>query len=114
VRSEDWSDTYLDKLKLPTGETISSRRYLANEPGVYIFEPDTPRNYAMAINIDYSDSEDRTNFPKGIKNLGDKWEEKLFFSRLGFDLWKILLAIAFALMILEIIIIKTEEARAKP
>ncbi len=103
-----------DKLKLPTGETISSRRYLANEPGVYIFEPDTPRNYAMAINIDYSDSEDRTNFPKGIKNLGDKWEEKLFFSRLGFDLWKILLAIAFALMILEIIIIKTEEARAKP
>jgi len=102
-----------DKLQLPTGEIISNRRYLATEPGIYIFEPNTPRSYAMAINIDYSDSETRTNLPKGIKNLGDKWEDKLFFSRLGHDLWKILLAIAFALMILEIIIVKTEETRAK-
>ena len=100
-------------MKLPTGEIITSRRYLATEPGIYIFEPDTPRSYAMAINIDYSDSEARTNFPKGVKNLGEKWEDKLFFSRLGHDLWKILLAIAFALMIVEIIIVKTEEARAK-
>ena len=102
-----------DKLQLPTGEIISNRRYLATEPGIYVFEPNTPRSYAMAINIDYSDSETRTNLPKGIKNLGDKWEDKLFFSRLGHDLWKILLAIAFALMILEIIIVKTEETRAK-
>ena len=102
-----------NRLKLPTGEIITSRRYLATEPGIYIFEPDTPRSYAMAINIDYSDSEARTNFPKGVKNLGEKWEDKLFFSRLGHDLWKILLAIAFALMIVEIIIVKTEEARAK-
>ncbi|MEN6445266.1 MAG: BatA domain-containing protein [Candidatus Cloacimonas sp.] len=102
------------KLKLPAGEIISSGRYLANEPGIYIFEPDTPRSYAMAINIDYSDSEARTFLPEGVKNLGNNWEGKLFFSRLGYDLWKILLAIAFALMILEIIIIKMEESRAKP
>ena len=57
-----------NRLKLPTGEIITSRRYLATEPGIYIFEPDTPRSYAMAINIDYSDSEARTNFPKGVKN----------------------------------------------
>lgn len=102
-----------DKLRLPGGEIISSRKHLATQPGIYLFEPDTPRENAVAINIDYSDSQARHNQPEGFKNLGKNWESKLFFSRLGHDLWKTLLAIAFALVILELIIIKTEESRSQ-
>ncbi len=102
-----------NSLKLPQGEIINSRRYLVSEPGIYLLEPDTPRSSAVAVNIDYSDSKARLNTPRGIKNLGKDWQSRLFFSRLGHDLWKTLLAIAFALVILELIIVKSEEARSK-
>jgi len=100
-------------LKLPQGELISSRRYLAYEPGIYVLEPDTPRSTAIAVNIDYTDSQARINAPRGVKNLGKDWQARLFFSRLGHDLWKTLLAIAFALVIIELIIVKSEEARSQ-
>ncbi|MDY0152439.1 MAG: BatA domain-containing protein [Candidatus Cloacimonas sp.] len=101
-----------DRLKLPEGETVSNRKHLVTEPGIYILEPDTPRASALAVNIDYLDSQARDNPPTGVKNLGKNWQDKLFFSRLGHDLWKILLAIAFALVILELIIVKMEESRS--
>jgi len=102
-----------NQLKLPRGELISGRRYLTDEPGVYILEPDTPRSSAIAINIDYSDSRADLNPPTGVKKLGKDWQQKLFFSRLGHDLWKTLLAIAFGLVILELVIVKSEEVKAK-
>lgn len=101
-----------DRLKLPQGEIISNRRHLATRPGIYTLEPDSPREQVKAINIDYSDSQARTNPPRGLKTLGKNWETQLFFSRLGHDLWKTLLAIALALVFLELIIVKLEEARS--
>lgn len=103
-----------NQLKLPRGDLISGRRYLSDEPGVYILEPGTPRSSAIAVNIDYADSKVKQNPPVGLKKLGADWIKQLFFSRLGHDLWKTLLAIAFALVILELIIVKSEESRAKP
>jgi len=102
-----------NSLKLPRGEVISSRKYLTDEPGVYLLEPDTPRSKAVAANIDYNDSAAQTHKPLGAKDLGKSWQNQLFFSRLGHDLWKTLLAIAFALVILELILVKSEEARAQ-
>lgn len=102
-----------NSLVLPNGEFLSSRRHTASQPGIYILEPGSPKESAVAINTDYQDSANRKNIPKGVKNLGNDWENKLFFSRLGHDLWKSLLAIAFALVILELIIVKIEESRTK-
>lgn len=103
-----------DKLRSPGGEMITGTKLLATEPGIYLSDPDTPHMSAIAVNIDYSDSKNRNNPPVGAKNLGKDWENKLFLSRLGHDLWKTLLAIAFALVILELIIVKIEEARSQP
>lgn len=101
-----------NRLKLPQGELLTNRRYLATRPGIYTLEPDSPREQVKAINIDYSDSQARNNPPQGIKVLSKQWENQLFFSRLGHDLWKTLLAIAFALVLLELIIVKLEESRS--
>lgn len=102
-----------NQLKLPRGEIISGRRYLSDEPGVYILDPDTPHSRSIAVNQDFADSKARQNPPTGPKKLGADWPKQLFFSRLGHDLWKTLLAIAFALVILELIIVKHEESRGK-
>ncbi|MDD4309439.1 MAG: BatA domain-containing protein, partial [Candidatus Cloacimonetes bacterium] len=77
-----------NKLRLPNGEISSSRRHKTLEPGIYILEPETPQESAVAINIDYKDSEARLNPPSGAKILGKNWEKQLFFSRLGHDLWR--------------------------
>jgi hypothetical protein len=103
-----------NKLRLPGGELVTGSKLLASEPGIYTSDPDTPNLSAIAVNIDYSDSKNRNNQPTGAKQLGKDWENKLFQSRLGHDLWKTLLAIAFALVILELIIVKIEEARSQP
>jgi hypothetical protein len=103
-----------DNLRLPGGEMVAGNKLLATEPGIYISNPGTPNMSAIAVNIDYSDSKNRKYQPSGAKNLGKDWEHKLFLSRLGHDLWKTLLAIAFALVILELIIVKIEEARSQP
>lgn len=101
-----------DRLKLPQGEMLTNRRHQTTRPGIYTLEPDSPREQVKAINIDYSDSQARYNPPSGVKILGKNWDKQLFFSRLGHDLWKILLAIALALVLLELIIVKMEEARS--
>jgi len=46
-----------------------------------------------------------------IKELPANWTASLFSTRLGHDIWKILLLAALALFILEIILVKLEEAR---
>jgi hypothetical protein len=102
-----------NSLRMPNGEMLTSRRHTAVEPGIYILEPGSPKESAVAINTDYKDSQNRKNIPTGIKSLGKDWENKLFLSRLGHDMWKSLLAIAFALVILELIIVKIEESRVK-
>ena len=51
---------------------------------------------------------------KNVQLLGDNWQDKLFATRLGYELGKILLAIALALVILEIILVKSEELRSVP
>ncbi len=48
---------------------------------------------------------------KYIKVLPDKWQDTLFHTRLGHDLWKWLLGAALLLLALEIILVKAEELR---
>ena len=51
---------------------------------------------------------------KNVQLLGKDWQDKIFHTRLGYELRKILLAIALALVILEIILVKSEELRSIP
>jgi hypothetical protein len=103
----------------PGGETLllSNRPYKLSQPGIYILQKadrsetviavETPRQESEFIPMDYD----------GLKNvqlLGDNWQDKLFATRLGYELGKILLAIALALVILEIILVKSEELRSVP
>ncbi len=101
------------KLVLPGGEMLISPKHKTQLPGVYVLEPGSPQQSMVAVNINYNDSELRRNTPSGVKNLGANWQNKLFMSRLGHDLWKTLLAIAFALVILELVIVKIEESRSQ-
>lgn len=102
-----------NKLQLPGGELLLSPKHKAKVPGIYILEPGTQQQSMIAVNMEFNDSELRQNTPTGVKNLGANWQNMLFFSRLGHDLWKTLLAIAFALVILELIIVKIEESRSQ-
>lgn len=68
----------------------------------------------VAVNAPLTESEFKPMNHKDLKNtklLGENWFDSLFHTRLGHDLWKILLAAALVLVILEIIIVKTEELR---
>ncbi|HNQ43562.1 MAG TPA: BatA domain-containing protein, partial [Candidatus Cloacimonadota bacterium] len=101
-------------LALPDGNTINLARglYFAKDPGIYTINPGNPRQAMAAVNIDYKDSDNAYAKPSGkYRQLGKNWQEEIFLSRLGRDLWKILLAAALLLMILEIIIVKLQESR---
>ena len=68
---------------------------------------DAPRQESEFIPMNYQEL-------KNVQLLGEDWQDKIFHTRLGYELWKILLAIALALVILEIILVKSEELRSIP
>lgn len=101
-------------LGLPDGNTINLANglYFAKDPGIYTINPGNQRQGMAAVNIDYQDSDSVFTKPGGKhRELGKNWQDEIFLARLGRDLWKILLIAAILLMILEIIIVKLQEAR---
>ena len=103
----------------PAGENLlfSNRPYKLSQPGIYILRKadgtetvisvEAPRQESEFIPMNYQEL-------KNVQLLGEDWQDKIFHTRLGYELWKILLAIALALVILEIILVKSEELRSIP
>ncbi len=93
---------------------LDNRPYKLALPGVYtmnkadgtasLIAVDTPREESEFTAMNYKDL-------KNIKLLDKNWQNTLFHTRLGHDLWKILLAAALLLFLLEIILVKLEELR---
>ncbi|MCB5285505.1 MAG: BatA domain-containing protein [Candidatus Cloacimonetes bacterium] len=101
---------------LPSGQNLqlASRTHLLEQPGIHsLLQPDGPAK-VIAVNAPRQESEFEPMDYKGLTNirlLGPDWIKTLFHTRLGHDLWKILLAAALLLVILELILVKSEELR---
>ncbi len=102
-------------ITLPDGRTLelSNRRFILPRPGVYQMRNGEGRDRLIAANIVYQSYEitDYSN-DKRFKLLPKVWQSELFRSRMGHDLWKIFLILALLLMLLEIIIVKHQEAKS--
>lgn len=101
-------------LTLPTGETLTlpNPQYPVSAPGLYVVNPDSPNAASLAVNHDYHDSEPQWGIIKGkIKYFSPDFSREIFMSRLGRDLWKWLLILALILVIIEIVIVKLQEAK---
>ncbi len=104
------------QITLPDGASLdlANHAHKIRQPGVYAvaandgsptyFSVDTPRQESEFVPMDY----------KGlaqVKLLDKNWQNTLFHTRLGQEIWKLLLAAALALFLLELILVKTEELR---
>ncbi len=101
---------------LPGGQTLqlAGRPHKLEQPGIHILRQADGSEKLIAANATPQESEFAPMAYTGLKNvkpLGQNWERQLFHTRLGHDLWKILLAAALALVVLELILVKTEELR---
>lgn len=101
-------------ITLPDGKRIdlANRSLTLTEPGLYIKHGSSDQTVAVDpdyLEGDYKPLEIKAN--KYYKFLGSNWKEQIFYSRLGNELWKYLLIAALILIILEIILVKLEEAR---
>jgi len=104
-----------DSLVLPDGSRLdlANRSYRAKTPGIYSSRSGTAEPIAIAVDHDPAESEALAqDFKtlKYVKLLKANWPGQLFRSRLGHDIWKILLIIALALFLLEILIVKISES----
>ncbi len=104
------------EIVLPNGQNLqlASRSHQLELPGIYsLLQPDGSAK-VIAVNAPLQESEFQPMDYKDLNNtrlLGPNWINTLFHTRLGHDLWKILLAAALALVILELILVKSEELR---
>ena len=87
--------------------------YLSNNPGV-IQTVSKGKHSTIAINLDNAESSYTTAEYNSVKNseiLTDNWKQKVFRSRYGFEIWKILLVIVLFLFIFEMLLVKQEERK---
>ena len=105
-----------DAITLADGKKLelSGNSFALAQPGIYTLHSKAAGDKSLAVNPDYQESiASRQDFKKlkRYRQLGSNWASQVFFTRLGHDLWKILLIAALILVLLEIIIVKMEEAR---
>lgn len=103
------------ELMLPSLDNLSLAypHYITQQPGIYVVNPSLENPAKIAVNIEYNDSDPTRIPPKTkIKMLSGDYTKEIFMSRLGRDLWKLLLALALVLMIIEIIIVKSQEHKS--
>jgi hypothetical protein len=103
-----------DELVLPGGDKTvlsgSSTRTL--EPGIYTLNWTGSNSQSVAIQPDARESIFKPLVLPSKGNyqiLGTKWQQQLFLSRLGHDIWKYLLLAVLALLIFEFVLVKSEE-----
>lgn len=103
-----------DAIRLPDGQILElpNARYRFSQPGLYQLNPLSESSSTLAVNHQYLDSEAIVAaIPAKLKNLGVNYIDKIFFARLGHELWKYLLILALLCVIAEIAIIKWQEYR---
>ncbi|MBW6513129.1 MAG: BatA domain-containing protein [Candidatus Syntrophosphaera sp.] len=101
---------------LPDGSVLvlANRTHTLAQPGIYTLRKADGSETLLAVDTPRQESEFEPMDYKGLKNvklLGANWQNALFHTRLGHDLWKILMAAALLLVVLEIILVKAEELR---
>ncbi len=105
-----------NRVTLPDGTNLdtANHSFTLNQPGIYTLGKADGSSTAISVDAPRQESEYAPMRYKGLKNtklLDRNWQNALFHTRLGHDLWKILLAAALALFLLEIILVKAEELR---
>lgn len=103
-----------DEIVEPNGEKteLKGNSYKTYEPGIYKIKWRGSNSQSIAIQPYYNESiYNPLVLPKNSNYhiLGNRWQEQIFLSRLGHDIWKYILIAALFLLILEIIIVKSEE-----
>jgi len=103
-----------DELVMPSGEKkeLNGNAYKINEPGVYTVNWQGSASQNLAIQPDYTESVYKPLVLPKNKNyhvLGVKWQEQLFLSRLGHDIWKYCLLAVLFLFLVEFLLVKSEE-----
>jgi len=103
-----------DEIMLPEGEKLelNGNSFAASEPGIYTLNWNSGSSQEIAIQPDFKESvfqpwelPSSANFQK----LNAHWQDQLFLSRLGHDLWKYLMFAVLGLLVLEFILVKSEE-----
>lgn len=106
---------HASEIQLPSLDLIhlAQPQYITAEPGIYTLNPRQAKPAKVAVNIEYLDSDPtRGERSPDYRMLSQNFATQLFVSRLGHDLWKTLLLLALALIILEIIIVKSQEYKS--
>jgi hypothetical protein len=99
------------------GESVKSDKngFVAKFPGIYNIETDD-LNYPAAVNISSDDSYyERVSLddkiPSNISRVETDWENNILHTRYGFELWKYFFALALLCVIIELLLIKSEEKK---
>lgn len=104
------------QLTLPDGTelALANRAFRLTQPGLYRLSDGDSGFRMIAVDPDRQEGDYQAmdfSRSKNYRILGSAWQKQIFFTRMGHDLWKILLLIALGLMAVEIILVKLEEAR---
>ena len=96
---------------------IKNRLFFFNEPGIYTVNEENKKPVIYAVNLkDFKESNYSpmtTKSPSGIYFLDYKWKSGIFKNSIGLEIWKPLLLLVIALIILEMLLIKKHESRNK-
>jgi hypothetical protein len=103
-----------DEITLPNGEKqeLNGNSYKTTEPGIYTVKRQETGNSSFAIQPDYTESGYKALVLPKNKNyhiLEARWQDRLFLSRLGHDIWKYCLLAVLFLFLMEILLVKSEE-----
>jgi hypothetical protein len=105
---------YNDKIK---ELQIKNRLFFFNEPGIYTVIEENKKPVIYAVNLkDFKESNYSpmtAKSPSGIYFLDNKWKSGIFKNSIGLEIWKPLLLLVIALIILEMLLIKKHESRNK-
>ncbi|PKN79495.1 MAG: hypothetical protein CVU48_05170 [Candidatus Cloacimonetes bacterium HGW-Cloacimonetes-1] len=105
-----------NQIQVPDGNIIKPQNgsFTVTEPGVFRISQNS--GVPTYIAVDPSTTESNFKAADLSKNklftlLPAKWQQEIFYTRMGHDLWKLLLVLAFLLIIVEIVIVKLEESK---
>jgi len=98
------------KVTLPDNSLLEKSTFTATKPGIYQTE-----NLSLAINIPYEESDYQPIDYQGEINFltSEDWPDKIIASRYGYEIWKYLLLLVIILFLLEMLIVKSSERKAR-
>ncbi len=103
-----------DRLTLPDEKVLElgGSSFRLSEPGIYTQQWRGGKAQKISVRPDYTESSYKPLnriTESGYHILGAGWKNQIFLSRLGHDLWRILLYLVLVLFLLELVLVKREE-----